>query len=152
MSALLPRKSFREMERLNHLFDHMIDRMYAERLWPAEFEIETGAYVAPVECFMRNSNCVVGADVPGMEPKDVEVSLLGNALTIKGERKRKEEVTKEDYLRKEIAYGAFERRLTLPESVEADKVKAEFKNGVIEVTVPLAKEMATKKIPLAEAK
>lgn len=149
MGALLPRRPSREMERLNHLFDHMIDRMFVE--WPGEFEIETSAYVAPVECFIRNSNFVVRADVPGMEPKDVEVSLLGNALTIKGERKRKEEVTKENYLRREIAYGAFERRLTLPEGTEADKVKAEFKNGVIEVTVPLAKEMATKKIPLTEA-
>lgn len=55
------------------------------------------------------------------------------------------------YLRREIAYGTFERRLTVPEGAETDKVKAEFKNGVVEITVPLAKEVAAKKIPLVEA-
>lgn len=78
--------------------------------------------------------------------------MLGNVLTIKGERKGKEAVKKGDYLRCEIFYGAFERRLTVPEGAETDKVKAEFKNGVVEVMVPLAKEVAAKKIPLVEAK
>jgi len=126
--------------------------MFRESRWPAEIERETGAYQAPLECFVRDNNLVVRADVPGMEPKDIDVSLLGNVLTIKGERKSKEEVRRDDYLRSEIAYGAFERRLTLPEDVQAGKVKAEFTNWVVEITVPLAKEVAARKIPLIEAK
>ena len=87
-----------------------------------------------------------------MELKDIEVSILGNVLSIKGERKSEKEVKKEDYLRREVSYGAFERRMSLPEGATADKVKASFKNGVIEITVPLAKETVAKKVPIeAEA-
>jgi HSP20 family protein len=140
------------MERMTRLFDRMVDRMFRELPWPAELEEEAGAYAAPVECLVKDNNLVVRADVPGMEPKYIDISQLGNVLTIKGERKSKEEEKKQNYLRREIAYGAFERRLTVPEGVQADKVKAEFKNGVVEITIPLAKEVAAKKIPLVEAK
>ncbi len=147
MGALMPWRPFREIERMSRLFD----RLFREWPGPAELD-EAGAYAAPMECFVRNNNLVVRADVPGIEPKDIEVSILGNVLTIKGERKSREELKKADYLRREISYGAFERRLTVPEVVQADKVKAEFKNGVVEVTVPLAKEVAARKIPVVEAK
>jgi HSP20 family protein len=148
MAALMPWRPFREIERMSRL----IERVFRES-WPAELhEEEAGAFSTPVECVVKDNNLVVRADVPGMEPKDIDISLLGNVLTIKGERRSKEESKKGDYLRREIAYGAFERRLMVPEGVQADKVKAEFKNGVVEITVPLAKEVAVKKIPLVEAK
>ena len=90
--------------------------------------------------------------MPGLEPKDLDVSILGNVLTVKGERRSEQEVKKEDYLRREVSYGAFERRMGLPEGAATDKVKASFKNGVIEITVPLAKETVAKKVPIeAEA-
>ena len=83
-----------------------------------------------------------------MEPKDIDVTVLGNVLTIKGERKSEQEVKKEDYLRREVSYGSFERRIGLPDGFAADKVKAAFKNGVIEVTIPLGKETVAKKVPV----
>jgi HSP20 family protein len=105
-----------------------------------------------IESYVKDGNLVVRADVPGLEPKDVEVSILGNVLTVKGERRSEQEVKKEDYVRREVSYGAFERRMSLPEGASLDKVKATFKNGVIEVTVPLAKETVAKKVPIeAEA-
>ena len=91
---------------------------------------------------------MVRADVPGLEPKDIEINVLQDVLTIKGERKSEKEVKKENYLRREVSYGAFERRMSLPQGAMTDKVKANFKNGVVEVTIPLAKEMGAKKIPL----
>ena len=94
---------------------------------------------------------VVRADVPGLNPKDIEVSVLGNALMIKGERKDEQEVKKENYFRREVSYGAFERHMTLPEGAQTDKIKATFKNGVVEVTMPIAKEAGAKKIPLEAA-
>lgn len=151
MRALMPRKPFRRKGSMNRLFDLMVDRMFPERRWLRKFAERTGA-CTPVEYFMQNSNLVVRADVPGTEPKDIDISLLGNVLTIKGERKSKEQVKKGDYLRREIAYGAFERHLTLPDGAQTEKVKAEFKNGVVEITVPLTKRLAVKKIPLVEAK
>jgi len=105
----------------------------------------------PIECATKNGSLVVRADVPGIDPKDVEVSVLGNILTIKGERKAEKEEKKENYFRREISYGAFDRRMTLPEGAVADQVKASVKNGVIEITVPLGKAAGAKKIPIEAA-
>jgi HSP20 family protein len=97
---------------------------------------------------VKDGNLVVRADVPGLEPKDIDISILGNVLTVKGERKSEQEVNQEDYLRREVSYGAFERRMTLPEGTAADKIRASFRNGVVEITVPLAKETVAKKVPV----
>jgi HSP20 family protein len=105
-------------------------------------------FTPAVESYVKNGNLVVRADVPGLELKDLEVTILGNVLSVKGERKSEQEVKKEDYLHREISYGAFERRMSLPEGAATDKIKASFKNGVIEITVPLAKETVAKKVPI----
>jgi HSP20 family protein len=116
-----------------------------------DFDNEEKAFKLPIESYVKEGNLVVRADVPGLDAKDIEVSVLGNVLTIKGERKDKQEVKKDDYFRREISYGAFERRTTLPEGAQTDKIKANFKNGVIEVTMPLAKEATAKKVPIESA-
>ncbi|MDO8431000.1 MAG: Hsp20/alpha crystallin family protein [Candidatus Binatus sp.] len=109
-------------------------------------------FTPAIESFVKEGNLVVRADVPGLELKDIEVTILGNILSVKGERKSEQEVKKEDYLRREVSYGAFERRMSLPEGAAADQVKASFKNGVLEITVPLAKETVATKVPIeAEA-
>ncbi len=146
MGALLPWRPFRELERWARDFESRFPRFF-EEIEEAEEEV-----ALPVESFVKNGNLVVRADVPGLDPKDIELSVLGNVLTIKGERKDAKEVKKENYFRREICYGAFERRMTLPEGVETDKVKANFKNGVIEITMPMAKEAIAKKIPLEAEK
>jgi HSP20 family protein len=147
MGALTPWRPFRELERIArrwespfpHLFEDFEDK-YDEVFTPA------------VESYVKDGNLVVRADVPGLELKDLEVSILGNALSIKGERRSEQEVKKDEYLRREVSYGAFERRMSLPEGTPADKVKASFKNGVIEITIPLAKEAVAQKVPIqAEA-
>jgi len=147
MGALLPWRPFRELER-------MMRRMESPfRGFLEDFpQLGEETLLPAVESFVKEGNLVVRADVPGMDPRDIEVSILGNVLTIKGERKSEHEVKKEDYLRREVSYGSFERRMTLPEGTTADKVKAAFKNGVLEVTLPMAKEAVAKKVPVeAEA-
>jgi HSP20 family protein len=71
-------------------------------------------FTPAVESYVKDGNLVVRADVPGLELKDLEVTILGNVLSVKGERKNKQEVKRDDYLRREISYGAFERRMSLP--------------------------------------
>ncbi len=146
MAALLQWRPLREMERMRSTFDRMFDRMFKD--WPTEIT----AYVAPVESFVRNDMFVVRAYLPGLEPKDINISVLGNMLTIRGERKNDEEINEQDYFQREITYGAFERKISIPSSAKTDDVKAEFKNGVVEITIPLIKEVAAKKIPLIETK
>ncbi|HVN27623.1 MAG TPA: Hsp20/alpha crystallin family protein [Candidatus Binataceae bacterium] len=147
MGALLQWNPFRELERMARRFESPFPRLFDE------LDFKGAETLAPaIESYVKDGNLVVRADVPGMEPKDVDVTILGNVLTIKGERKSEHEVKKEDYLRREVSYGSFERRMSLPEGFAADKVKATFKNGVIEVTVPLGKETVAKKVPVeAEA-
>ena len=147
MGALLPWRPFRELERIARRWESAVPRFFEE------FEDNYDEVFTPaVESYVKDGNLVVRADVPGLELKDIEVSILGNILSVKGERKNEQEVKKDDYLHREVSYGAFERRMSLPEGAATDKVKASFKNGVIEITVPLAKETVAKKVPIqAEA-
>ena len=147
MGALLQWNPIRELERMARRWESSFPRLFDD------VEFNGAEMPMPViDSYVKDGNLVVRADVPGMEPKDIDVSILGNVLTVKGERKNEHEVKKEDYLRREVSYGSFERRMSLPEGFAADKVKAAFKNGVIEITVPLGKETVAKKVPVeAEA-
>jgi len=99
-----------------------------------------------VNCFTRKGNYVIQADLPGIDPKDIDVSVVGNTLTIKGERKTEWKEEKEGEFFHESSYGLFERTLQVPEGVEADKVHATYKNGVLELTMPAGKAALPKKV------
>ncbi len=97
-----------------------------------------------VDLFEDKNDIVVKAELPGMEKENVEVKLTDHTLTIKGEKKKEEEIKEENYYRSERSYGSFIRTLELPTDVHADKVKASFKNGVLEVRLPKTEEAKTK--------
>jgi HSP20 family protein len=99
----------------------------------------------------HDDEIVLRADLPGLEEKDIEVRVHDHTLTIQGERKEEKEEKKEDYYYSERSYGAFARTLSLPAGVEADRVKATFKKGVLEVHLPKAKEAKGKKIEIKAA-
>ena len=109
------------------LFDHHTLDEPAERaaswLPAAEGRIEDGTYVIQLA-------------LPGMDPKEVEVSLMDNVLTVKGERKADHDTTGKDYFVREVAYGSFQRSFTLPEGVDIAQVEAKYANGMLEVRVP----------------
>jgi len=107
-------------------------------------EAPAGTWVPRMESYRKDNNYVVRIDLPGVDPKDVSVQAESNVLTISGERKSEE--TKADY--RETFYGKFERSLTLPQGVETDKIAAQYKNGVLEVQVPLPAQLAGRKIPI----
>ena len=141
MRGLVPWRPFQELERIMRSWESRFPRFGFEGL-------EEEEVVPPVESFVKEGNLVVRADVPGLDPKDIEISVLHDVLTIKGERKAEKEVKEKDYLRRELSYGSFERRMSLPEGAAADKITAIFKNGVVEVSIPLPKGIEGKKIPL----
>jgi HSP20 family protein len=99
-----------------------------------------------VDLFEDKNEIVIKAELPGMEKENVEVKLTDHMLTIKGEKKKAEEVKEENYYRSERSYGSFIRTLELPADVHADKVKASFKNGVLEVRLPKTEEAKTKEV------
>ncbi len=104
-----------------------------------------------VDMVDHKDQIVLRADLPGLEEKDIEVTVQNGAVTIRGERKEEKEEKKEDYYYNERSYGVFTRTMTLPTGVDADKVKATFKKGVLEVHLPKAKEAKGTKVEIKAA-
>ncbi|MGE5818734.1 MAG: Hsp20/alpha crystallin family protein [Deltaproteobacteria bacterium] len=146
--ALAPRRASSELSPwsdLDGMFEDFLGRrlrpFWPERWWPAaSMKISTPA----VDLYEEKDDIVVKAELPGMEKDNIEVNLSGNRLTIKGEKKQEEEVKKEGYYRSERSYGSFLRTLELPTEVQTDKVKAAFKNGILEIHLPKTEEAKKK--------
>lgn len=117
-----------------------MEQLFAERLeTPPQSWFGTdddGAFHASLDIGETPEDLKITIDVPGIEEKDIDISLSDHALTVKGEREAREEEEKEDYHRVERSYGAFERRVTLPCDVDADRVKADLDKGVLTITLP----------------
>ncbi|HEY6008576.1 MAG TPA: Hsp20/alpha crystallin family protein [Geobacteraceae bacterium] len=95
-----------------------------------------GEMTPNIDIYEHGNEVVLKADLPGIKRDDISVKAIGNNITISGERKEEEKVEKKDYLRFERNYGAFSRTMTLPEGCDTGKIKASFKDGVLEVHVP----------------
>lgn len=104
------------------------------------------AWVPAVDVEETSDGFVFRADLPGVESKDVKVSLTADVLTIRGERKRETKSTEGDVHRTERVFGSFERSFTLPSPVRGDQVKATVRDGVLEVRVPKAEEARVREI------
>ncbi|RLC62978.1 MAG: Hsp20/alpha crystallin family protein, partial [Chloroflexi bacterium] len=95
---------------------------------------------------------VIKAEIPGVKDKDIDVSVEGDTLTIKGEKKAESEVKEENYHRSERYYGSFFRSIPLPSTGDAEKMEASYEDGVLEVSLPKAAEVKPKKIPVSTKK
>jgi len=99
-----------------------------------------------LEVYEKDDKFVVRAELPGMKKEDIDISIVGDTLTIRGERKAESEVKDEDYYRCEMCYGKFSRAITLPSAIQADKVEASYQNGILEIVLPKAIEAKPKKV------
>jgi HSP20 family protein len=91
---------------------------------------------------------VVRTDLPGIDPKDIEIKVVGDVLTVKGSREEKQETKKADFFRREIRYGSFERAISLPAGIKADDLKATYRDGVLELTASMPQEAAPKEVKI----
>jgi len=107
-------------------------------------------FLPPVESYVdkETKRYVCKVSLPGIEPKEVQIQVQGNLLTIAGERKYTRETKQQEALHEEFSYGKFERVLELPEGVSMDKINAEFTNGVLEITAPVAAIALPRKIEI----
>ncbi len=103
-----------------------------------------------VDVITRGEDLLVRAELPGIKPDEIDISVTENVLTIRGERHEKTEVAEDDYQLREMYYGSFERSLRLPPDAETDKVHAEYGEGILEITIPkaAAKAPAVHKVPI----
>ena len=111
-----------------------------------------GALLEPaVDLIDQKDKFVAKVELPGIEQKDVKISLSENNLTIQGEIKKEEETKNEDYYYRERAYGNFARSIPLPAEIDKDNISAKFKNGILEVVIPKKPEVQPKEITIEEA-
>lgn len=149
--AVTPWRPFMDLTRWERDMDRMREDFFGRRgrpWWPDRwFRTDELDVRAPaVDVFEEKDDIVVKAEIPGMDKDNIEVKLADHTLTIKGEKKKEEEVKEENYYRSERSYGSFLRTLELSKDVYADKVKATFKNGVLEVRMPKTEEAKAKEI------
>lgn len=143
-----------DMTRWESQMDRMMEDFFGRtmRPWfPTRWLRGDGEIAAPVvDVYEEKDEVVVKAELPGLEKSDIEVNISDSELTLKGEKKQEQEIKEENFHRRERSYGAFLRTVELPSDVQADKVKASFKNGVLEVRVPKTEEAKTKtiKVPI----
>lgn len=141
-----PWDELREMERhMDEMTRHPLMMGRRPLVWWRVPTEELG-WTPSVEVYEKGDNFVVRAELPGMKKEELDISVLGDTLTIKGERKTESEVKEEDYYRCELCYGKFSRSVALPTAVEAGKVEANYENGILQITLPKAKEAKPKKI------
>ncbi len=111
-----------------------------------EAEPSTRPWAPAVDIYETENSIVLKAELPGIDPKDVEVRVEDNTLYLKGERRFEKETKDENYHRVERSYGSFARSFSLPNSIDADKVVAEYKDGVLNLTLPKREEAKPKTI------
>jgi HSP20 family protein len=134
---------FEELSSMQRSMDSVMNRFIE-----TEAANETTTWMPLVESFRKGDEVVFRTELPGVDPKDLDVSVTDRELVIKGERKAEKETKEEDYLYREISYGSFERRFELPEGAKTDGLKAKFANGLLEITVPAPAIATTRKIEI----
>jgi HSP20 family protein len=109
-------------------------------------EMSMGAWVPPVDIAEEQDQIMITAELPGFKPDDIQINMEGNVLTLRGERKFEEEKDRRNYHRVERAYGVFVRSFSLPNNVDRENVKAEFRDGILELTLPKREEAKPRRI------
>ena len=134
-------------ERMNWIFDEAFRGQGR-----TSEEARATDWAPAVDIFEREGHTVLRAELPGIEPKDVDIQVENNVLSLRGERKFDAEVKREDCHRVERTYGTFSRSFTLPNALDTEKIQAEYKDGVLEVTLPQKEEAKPKQISIAVGK
>ena len=136
---------FKEMMSLREAMNRLVeDSFIRPGTWLTPFDVD--ALGVAMDVIETKDNIIVKASVPGIKPEDIDVSVTGDVLTIKGETASEEKIEQGSYLRQERRFGKFERSLTLPTLVTADKADAKFEHGVLTLTLPKAEQAKPKSI------
>lgn len=128
---------FRELTQMQSQLGRLMDSMWGGR---------EETWLPAVDVFDKSDAVVVKAELPGIDPDQVQIEVDENVLTIKGERRFEEEVEDERYYRVERRYGSFQRSLALPQGAKTDEIAADYQDGVLTVTVPKSEAVKPKQI------
>jgi len=145
MFELMPRRGAGSLDRLRSEMDQLWNRFFASSETPLMLR-EPAGFSPRVDVKESDEAIEVTAEVPGLKAEDIDVSLTGDVLTLKGEKKEEKEEKKGGYHLVERSFGSFSRSFRLPVAVSKDKIKASHKDGVLKLTLPKDQKEATTKI------
>jgi HSP20 family protein len=127
-------------------FQEQFNRLFSEAFDRSSDESSITTWAPAVDIFETEHELVVKADLPDIKPQELDIRVENNILTIRGERKFEKQVNENNYLRVERAYGSFSRSFSLANTVNSDAIKAEYKDGVLTLTIPKREEAKPKQI------
>ncbi len=136
MANLTPWEPFRDMRRMHDSLDRMFDRALMGS--PLAEDLSFGSM--PIDLYETDEDVIVKAAAPGMKPEDLEISITGDRLNIRGELSEEHEDKQPKYYLRERRYGSFSRSVSLPASVDGSKADAEFENGILTLKIPKKEE------------
>ena len=142
MATFARLEPFRGLSTLQNQFNRLLDESFG----PSAEESALTPWAPAVDIYETPNELVVKADLPDVNEKEIDVRVENNLLTIRGERKFEKSVSEENFLRVERTYGAFSRSFSLPNTVNAEKIGAEYKNGVLTVTLPKREESKPRQV------
>jgi HSP20 family protein len=143
MSNLIRWEPMREMMTLREAMDRLFDDAFTRPVG-----ISGVSAMPAIDMYQTNDEVVVKATLPGLKAEDVSITVTGETLTLRGEYKQENEQKEATYHIREQRSGSFERSLLLPTDVKADKAKADFEDGVLTITMPIAEEVKPKSITI----
>jgi HSP20 family protein len=143
--ALIRWDPFREMSSLQERMNRLMSD-FRTRSPFGEEEMAQGSWIPAVDIYETKESIVLNVELPGVTKEDIALEVKDSTLTIKGEKKLEKNVTEENFHRMERSYGSFTRAFTLPSTVQQDKVKAKFRDGILEIMLPKAEEAKPKQI------
>ena len=150
MADLVRWEPFRDMmtlrDAMGQLFEESMVRRSPFGAWP--FGRREEASMPAIDMYETEGDVMVKASLPGLKPEEVDITITGTALEIRGETKEETEEKRGDYFYKERSYGAFQRSLTLPVEIKADEAEATFENGVLTLKMPKAEQAKAKQIKI----
>ena len=146
MMNLVRWNPWREMTALHNRFNRLLDDPFFHT--DRDSAEDMGTWYPVVDMFENDDSFVIKAELPGMGKDDIVVDVKDRVLTLKGERNYDSEVKEENYYRRERSYGKFQRTFSLPADVDADKIKAEFKDGQLKIEVPKPAEQKPKQFTI----
>ena len=135
----------RELARFRHEFDDLLERFGFERGGLFK-DWQSVSMRQAIESYVDGDKFIVRVELPGIDSKNVDIKVAGGVLTIKGSREEKQETKQRDFFHREFRYGSFERAITLPEGMKAEDLKANYHDGVLELTAPMPKEALPKEV------
>ncbi len=144
--GISPWKPVRELEKMRREMDRLWDSIFEGRSGRSPEEL--GEWHPTLDISETKNDFVVKAELPGIDSKDIDISLTNDVLTIKGEKKQEKDEKNENYHLVERSYGSFVRSVRLPGEIQSDKISASYKNGILRVTLPKSEAAKKKEIKI----